>query len=83
MSNPNTQIRPLDDVGRIVIPGNMREVLGWEPGTRLEILVGDLANKSITIRQAFPRCSLCWKESENLRKVANGFVCSECEKTIH
>ena len=82
MSKPNMQIRPLDDLGRIVIPGNMREVLGWKPGTRLEVLVRDAENKSITIREAFPRCSLCWKESEQLRQVENGLVCWECETLL-
>lgn len=82
MSKSNMQVRPLDDLGRIVIPGDMRELLGWKPGIRLELSVGDADNQSITIREAHPRCSLCWQESESLLPVANGFVCAQCRKSI-
>mgnify|MGYP002347700077 FL=1 len=82
MSKPNMQIRPLDDLGRIVIPGDMRELLGWKSGVRLELSVGDTDSQFITIREAHPRCSLCWKEPEELLPVANGFVCGQCKESI-
>ncbi len=82
MSNPDAHIRSLDEVGRVMIPSHMREVLGWKPGSRLEIVM-DSAAPSIHIRQAVPRCSLCGKESEGLQIVANGLICPECARQIH
>ncbi len=82
MNKANMQIRPLDDLGRVVIPGDMRELLSWKPGARLELSMGDTGNQSITIREVHPRCSLCWHESKELLPVANGFVCAQCKENI-
>jgi len=70
--------RQLDDLGRIVIPGSIREALGWGTGTRLEVAISDTPTKSIAVREVSARCSLCRKESENLAKVEKGHICQEC-----
>jgi len=73
--------RSLDELGRIVIPGDIREAFGWGAGTKLEVLISDISVKSITIREAFPRCSLCRQEAENLVKIEQGYVCPQCAAT--
>ena len=67
----------MDELGRIVIPGDIRKALGWETSTKLEV-ISDSYLKSVTIWEAFPRCTLCRKETENLVKVAQGYICPQC-----
>ena len=70
--------RQLDELGRIVIPQNIRETLEWGTGTKLEISIHSSAVKSIIIKEVAPCCSLCRKKSENLTQVQKGHMCPEC-----
>jgi len=72
----------MGDLGRIVIPADMREALGWGIGKELEIVMSDISTRSIVIREVLLRCSLCRVESENLRKVESGYICPECTEKI-
>ena len=80
MENQRAATRPMDDLGRVVIPSDIREVLGWANGTKLEVAVGDVAAKTVLLREheVLPCCSLCRQESENLRKVNKGYLCHVC-----
>ena len=71
------QKRQLDELGRIVIPIDVRDPLGWGPGTKLEVS-SDIAARSITVREVTPRCSLCRVEFDDLVKVEKGYVCPSC-----
>ncbi len=51
-------IRRTDDLGRLVIPAEIRQGLGIEPGTPLEIMV---RGTTILIEVASNRCKLCGK----------------------
>ena len=78
MEKEKSATRQMDDLGRIVIPGDIREVLGWGTGTRLEIAISDVTVKSIIVREVAPCCSLCRNEPDNLIKIEKGFVCQAC-----
>jgi len=82
MEKQKAATRKLDELGRIVIPGDIREILGWGAGTRLEVEISDITVKSITIREVSVCCSLCRKESEDLIKVEKGHVCLKCSAKI-
>lgn len=48
----------VDKFGRIVIPKETRDRLGFDPGTEMEIIEeGD----SVRLRRKFPRANLVWK----------------------
>ena len=78
METQRAMTRSMDDLGRIVIPGDIRESFGWGTGTKLEVTISDITVKSVTIREIAPCCSLCREESENLVKVEKGYVCPQC-----
>jgi len=74
--------RQMDELGRIVIPADIRESLGWGTGTKLEIVISDITVKSIVIREVSPCCSLCRAESENLVQIEKGYVCEQCAEQV-
>jgi len=82
MEGQRVATRLMGDLGRIVIPADMREALGWGIGKELEVVMNNLATRSIVIREVLLRCSLYQVESENLRKVEKGYVCSGCAAKI-
>ena len=75
-----TLTRKLDDLGRVVIPQEIRTRLGWKENTAVEIAAQD--NGLIIIREAALRCSLCLNQAESLQRVELGFVCPECAGKI-
>ena len=75
-------IRQMDDLGRIIIPKDIRESLGWGTGTKLEVVINDIAVKSIIVREVSPCCSLCRAESDNLEKIEKGYVCAQCSARL-
>jgi len=72
----------MDGLGRIIIPADIRETLGWGEGTKLEIIINDITVKSITIREGSPHCSLCRGKSEDLLEIEKGYICYECAAQI-
>ena len=74
--------RSIDELGRFVIPIDIRDAFGWGLGTKLEITISDTSAKAISVREISPCCSLCRKESEGLVKVERGYVCPKCTEKI-
>lgn len=67
-------VRPLDKLGRVVLPIELRRNLGINDHDPLEIFVeGD----KIILGKSGPRCVLCG-ESKNLVNLKNKSVCCEC-----
>jgi len=57
----------MDDLGRIVIPRDIREAFGWGDGTKLEITITDITVKSIVVREVSP-VSICQGGRWNFKK---------------
>ena len=74
--------RNMDDLGRVIIPADIREKLGWGAGTKLEVSINDITVKSIVVREVAPCCSLCRAQSENLTPIEKGHVCQRCAAKI-
>jgi len=70
--------RRIDHLGRIVVPVELRRMLGIKPGDELEIAVRDGA---ITLTKAGPACALC-STQENLRSYRDRWVCSDCAGAV-
>ncbi len=70
--------RKVDELGRIVIPADMRKHLGIEPNTILE---AELRGEEIVLKVAEDACRLCG-ETKNLYPVGDVFVCGECADKI-
>ena len=81
MEDPRAAVRLMGDLGRIVIPAEIREALGWGTGKELEIAMND-AERSVIIREVSHCCSLCREESEGLVNVGKGYICTQCAGKI-
>jgi len=45
----------LDKYGRLVIPAHLRKEMGWKPGDRLSLAIGDNELRVLSRRQALER----------------------------
>jgi len=71
MERPKTASRSIDELGRIIIPADIRNALGWGTDTKLAAAINDITIKSIVVQEISP-VSICqgvkWN-SRNINKV--------------
>lgn len=71
-------VRRLDNLGRLVIPKELRKILSVNEGDALEIYTeGD----KIMLKKYTPGCVFCG-EVENTFNFQNKFICVNCSKDI-
>ena len=70
--------RPIDELGRIVIPKEMRNALDLKPKDEIEIYID---GSNMIMKKASVCCVLCGSREE-LLQVENGHICSACAKKI-
>ena len=70
--------RPLDPLGRIVIPKEIRNVMNLNEGDRIEILTD---NDTIVLRKYNPCCMFCG-ESNDLVSFNGKKICRDCATAI-
>ena len=66
--------RKIDELGRIVLPKELRKTLGIEPGTPIEIYTED---DMIILKKFENRCVLCGS-TEGVADVKGKKVCKDC-----
>lgn len=67
--------RPVDDLGRIVIPMEIRRGLGIKPGMRLDIGV---ANDRIVLSKNEAFCACCGQTHDRMLYHAGVAICPDC-----
>ena len=67
-------VRKVDELGRIVLPIELRRTLGINIKDGLEIFTED---HTIVLRKYEPMCILCGG-SEDLQSINNKRICSKC-----
>ena len=67
-------VRKVDELGRVVIPIELRRTLGISEKDSLEIYVD---NERIVLRKYEPACIFCGN-AENVTNYKNKIVCSDC-----
>ena len=68
-------VRAIDKLGRIVVPMEMRELLGIEePGTEVEI---SQEGQRIVIEKYYKGCHFC-DSTENLKEFMGKGICAKC-----
>ncbi len=67
-------VRPVDALGRVVIPVELRRNLGIKTDDSLEIFVD---GQYIMLKKYEPACIFCG-EVENIRQVHGKNVCAKC-----
>lgn len=68
-------VRKVDNLGRIVIPRELRRVLNIEECDPVEIF---MENETIVLRKYEPGCNCCGAVDNNLIKVGQVSLCKQC-----
>ncbi|MCR4693038.1 MAG: AbrB/MazE/SpoVT family DNA-binding domain-containing protein [Firmicutes bacterium] len=66
--------RPIDELGRIVIPKEIRNALDMRPKDEIEIYIED---GKMIMKKAKPFCALCGN-TEELSSFSGKFICRDC-----
>lgn len=74
-----TSFKKIDDVGRVVLPKDIREKLGLRLNDMIKI---DVQNDSIIITKAEHTCVFCGKSS-GLKSFMGKTVCEYCIKSLN
>lgn len=78
-TRPTGISRPVDELGRIVLPVELRRSLDIKEGDRMSIYS---AGNSIVLEKATPRCAVCGIEKYELHQLGNCHICTVCAKRI-
>jgi transcriptional pleiotropic regulator of transition state genes len=71
-------VRKVDELGRVVLPIELRRILDIEAKDSLEIFV---EGKTVVLRKYEPECVFCGEVS-NVTTIKGKNVCSTCVKNI-
>lgn len=71
-------IRNVDPLGRVVIPKEMRNVMGINEGEPVEIVK---VNNDIVIRKYSKGCIFCGSD-RGISEFREALVCEECKKAL-
>lgn len=69
-------IRDLDNMGRIVLPSELRRTLDLSEGTLMEIYT---EQDEIIIQKFLHKCEFC-RTTDNIIKIKEKFVCENCKE---
>lgn len=72
-------VRKVDELGRVVIPIELRRTLGIDEKDALEIYVD---NEKIVLKKYEPACIFC-NSADNVQSFKGKLVCSDCVKKMH
>lgn len=72
-------VRIMDELGRIIIPFEIRFALGWDAETKISI---NLQEEQLILKTYQSRCFLCGNE-ENLKQINNKCICQNCIDKIN
>lgn len=67
-------IRRIDDLGRVVVPKEIRRELGIKEGDALELFMD---GKSVIFKKYFPSCFFC-EEVDGEYMIGNKPICAKC-----
>lgn len=67
-------VRKMDELGRIVIPTEMRNALGWDNQTKISI---SCQEEHLILQNHQNSCLVCGSE-DNLKKILSKYICQKC-----
>jgi len=67
-------VRPIDNLGRFVLPKEIRDTMGIGPKDPLEIFVD---NESIILKKYLPACVFC-NNADDVTYYRGKLICREC-----
>ncbi|TYS60517.1 AbrB/MazE/SpoVT family DNA-binding domain-containing protein [Sutcliffiella horikoshii] len=73
-------VRQVDELGRIVLPMELRKVLSIKEKEPIEIFVN---GNQIILEKYQPGCHLCGEVKLNLGEVNNKKICPDCAEKVY
>lgn len=73
-------VRLIDELGRIVLPTEVRQMMDWSDKTPVQIWTNETKNEVI-LRNHVYTCIYCG-ETRNLKAFHNKHICPNCQKEI-
>lgn len=71
-------VRSIDDLGRVVVPKELRKTLGIKAMDSMEIFVD---GEQIVLKKYVPGCICCGSLNNNLKRLPNGrMICEKCRR---
>ena len=71
----NTKVvRKIDEIGRIVLPSDLRLALGWNNNSQISILMQD----NCLILRAYQNCCCVCGNTEEVFPIHKKFICQKC-----
>lgn len=67
-------VRQIDNLGRVVVPPEIRNALGWTEHSKISI---NMEENRLILELFQGQCFLCGSE-ENLQAVHGKFICKQC-----
>lgn len=71
-------VRKVDELGRVVLPKELRDTMGIEEKTPLEIYVD---GKNIILRKYAPGCSAC-ESMDDVKEIGKIRLCKSCRANV-
>ncbi|MBE6639099.1 MAG: AbrB/MazE/SpoVT family DNA-binding domain-containing protein [Ruminococcaceae bacterium] len=71
-------VRPIDQLGRIVLPKELRETLNISPKDSLEIFI---ENEKIILKKYVPNCCFCGNDEE-MTLYHGKLICRSCVRKL-
>ncbi len=71
-------VRNIDELGRLVIPKELRKQMGIESNVPVEIFVED---DKIIVKKYIDRCIIC-DGTEHLCEIKGRLICEECKQEL-
>ena len=72
--------RIIDELGRVVLPREVRDILGWQERTKLELWL-DGSDNALILRRHQPTC-MCCGGTQDLKLLGTKGTCSGCRQEI-
>ncbi len=72
-------VRKIDELGRVVIPKEIRKLMGWADGDPMEMFVDD---NGVYLKKYTRGCVFCEEVTDDPKKFGDHLVCANCRKVL-
>lgn len=73
-------VRRIDELGRIVLPAEVRAIMDWRETTAIEVRVNEQAGE-VVLKTHVDACYYCGA-TENLKEFHRSHICPACQSAI-